>query len=157
MAAGEPVATNRRHGGSVDEVDPAEAWELLAALPASVLVDVRTRAEWSFVGVPELGAIGRPLWLVEWVTFPEMTPNPGFFGELTRLMGERPPERLFFICRSGARSLVAARRAAEVFGERGVMLQCTNVAEGFEGDLDERGHRGTRSGWKARGLPWRQN
>lgn len=146
-----------RSGPIVDEVDPAQAWELLAARPRSVLVDVRTRAEWTFVGLPDPGAIGRPLWLVEWVGFPEMVRNPDFFDELARHMGERPPERLFFICRSGSRSMAAARAVAEVFGRQGVMLHCTNVAEGFEGDLDEQGHRGTRSGWKARGLPWRQS
>ena len=67
------------------------------------------------------------------------------------------PGHLFFICRSGSRSLAAARLvAARTLGE-GRPVECVNVAEGFEGDLDGEGHRGTVNGWKVAGLPWRQS
>lgn len=145
---------------TVDELDPVAAYRLLESRPDTVLVDVRTRAEWAFVGVPDLSATGRPLWLVEWVGFPQMARNPDFLDELAaHIDAERHgdvPARLLFICRSGGRSMAAAESVAAALAERGVAAHCTNVAEGFEGDLDAEGHRGRRNGWKLRGLPWRQ-
>jgi rhodanese-related sulfurtransferase len=141
----------------IDEVDPAEAYRLLEAHPASALIDVRTRAEWAFVGLPDLSVIGRPLWPIEWVAFPSMAQNPDFGGELTARMDGVTPERMFFICRSGSRSMAAAQAVAGALGSDGIEAHCTNVAEGFEGDLDQDGHRGSVNGWKMRGLPWRQN
>ena len=141
----------------IDEVDPAEAYRLLECDPETALIDVRTRAEWAFVGLPDLSVLGRPVWPIEWVAFPNMARNPAFVDELTAQMGGKLPSRLFFICRSGARSMAAAQTVAATLAEQGVTAHCTNVAEGFEGDLDQLGHRGLASGWKARGLPWRQN
>ena len=141
----------------VDEVDPAEACRLLESDPDTALIDVRTRAEWAFIGLPDLSALGRPVWPVEWVAFPSMARNPEFVSELAaRMDGKRPP-RLFFICRSGNRAMAAAQLVAATLAEQGVAAHCTNVAEGFEGDLDQDGRRGGVNGWKARGLPWRQN
>ena len=34
---------------------------------------------------------------------------------------------------------------------------CYNISEGFEGDKDEHGRRGSVGGWKAAGLPWMQS
>ena len=147
----------RGSGPIVDEVDPATAYELLESRPDTALVDVRTRAEWAFVGVPDLEATGRPLWLVEWARFPDMARNPAFLDELAARMGDSPPGRLLFICRSGSRSMAAARAVAAALEGEGIAAHCTNVAEGFEGDLDAEGHRGSTSGWKTRGLPWRQS
>ncbi len=169
----------------VDEVDPLTAYRLLESRSDAVLIDVRTRAEWSFVGLPDVSATGRPLWLVEWAGFPEMAANPGFLDTvMQRIRGQaeggqgddragdqgddrgddrgddgganHPPERLLFICRSGQRSMAAARAVAEALAAEGVAARCSNVAEGFEGELDSRGQRGRHNGWKARGLPWRQ-
>lgn len=148
MSGGRPI---------IDEVDPAEAFRLLETEPDTVLVDVRTSAEWAFVGLPDLSALGRSLWPIEWVAFPSMTQNSEFIGELAARMGDNLPSRLFFICRSGNRSMVAAQMVAAALVGQGMAAHCTNVAEGFEGDLDQDGHRGGVSGWKARGLPWRQN
>ena len=141
----------------VDEVDPAEACKLLESDPDTALVDVRTQAEWAFIGMPDLSALGRPLWPVEWAAFPSMAGNPEFVSELTARMDGERPARLFFICRSGNRSMAAAQLVAATLTEQGAAVHCTNVAEGFEGDLDQHGHRGRVNGWKARGLPWRQN
>lgn len=141
----------------VDEVDPAAAYRLLETDSSIALVDVRTRAEWAFVGVPDVSGTGRPLWLVEWARFPAMTQNPAFLEELGTQMGGAAPERLLFLCRSGARSMAAAQAVAGALAERGLEAHCTNVAEGFEGDLDAEGRRGRQNGWKARGLPWRQS
>ena len=133
-----------------DAVSPREAWELLAADPAATLVDVRTRAEWSYVGVPDLGPLGRAAVLVEWVLYPDGEPNPAFMDELAAAgVGRGAP--LLFLCRSGVRSKAAAAAAAAAG-----YAKVYNVTEGFEGPLDADQHRGG-AGWKAAGLPWRQS
>jgi rhodanese-related sulfurtransferase len=141
---------------TIDEVDPAEAYRLLESNPEAALIDVRTRAEWAFVGLPDLSALDRQIWPIEWVAFPDMARNPAFIDELKAKIGGKLPTRLFFICRSGARSMAAAQTVAASLAEQGLVAHCTNVAEGFEGDVDQGGHRGQANGWKARGLPWRQ-
>jgi rhodanese-related sulfurtransferase len=127
----------------------------LSASPRSQLVDVRTRAEWTYVGTPDLGPIGKRAVLVEWQTFPDQTVDPRFAerlaGEL-KALGVQPEDDLFFICRSGSRSLAAAKAMAAAG-----YTTCHNVAGGFEGPLDEDRHRGSAGGWKAVGLPWLQS
>ncbi|MEM7422245.1 MAG: rhodanese-like domain-containing protein [Pseudomonadota bacterium] len=141
----------------IDEVTPDDALQALIHNGQSALVDVRTRAEWAFVGLPDIGCAGKSVLPVEWVTFPTMTPNSRFMEQLEEAVDGSMPDRLFFICRSGARSMAAARAVAAEMDARGLAIHCTNVAEGFEGDLDSSGHRGRVNGWKARGLAWRQN
>lgn len=141
----------------VEQRSPREAFAALRETPDSALVDVRTRAEQVFVGTPDPAALGRPLACVEWVGFPGGQPNARFLEELTLALGDPLPRRLFFLCRSGHRSLAAARLVAEQARETGTVVECINVAEGFEGDLDAEGHRGTVNGWKMAGLPWRQS
>lgn len=139
------------------EVGPQAAWDLLAAEPDTQLVDVRTRAEWSFVGVPDLDALGRQTLLIEWKSFPKMDRNENFVADLQAALADKPARRLLFICRSGARSLDAARVVADAMARTGTAPECINVAEGFEGDLDASAHRGQSNGWKAAGLAWRQS
>lgn len=141
----------------IDEVDPTEAYDLLVSDPDSILVDVRTKAEWAFVGLPDLSALGRQVVTVEWIRFPDMARNADFLDHLSDRLGQETPSRLFFICRSGSRSMAAAQWVAGALDAQGRALHCTNVAEGFEGDVDSEGHRGSVNGWKMRGLPWRQN
>jgi len=141
----------------VDELAPAETLTSLTETPSSALVDVRTRAEWAYVGLPDISVTGRPLWMVEWMSFPAMAPDPDFFGQLLETAGGTLPNRLFFICRSGVRSMAAAKTVSAAMAESGRNVWCTNVAEGFEGDLDAARHRGCRNGWQARGLPWVQS
>lgn len=140
---------------NVAEVLPHEAYEFLKE-PNTVLVDVRTKSEWSFVGFPDLDALDKRVIRVEWLAFPEMSVNPEFTGDLFSSFGDRFPEKIFFICRSGVRSQDAAEYVTEVIGEIGRKTRCINVAEGFEGDLDGNRHRGNINGWKKRKLPWRQ-
>ena len=59
---------------------------------------------------------------------------------------------VLFICRSGGRSHNAAMLAMQAG-----YTQCYNVLEGFEGDKDAAGHRNTKGGWRASGLPWSQS
>ena len=137
----------------IRRVDPAEAFKALSEDPRACLVDVRTRAEWTFVGGPDLSSIGRAPALIEWVQFPSNAANPDFERDMRRLLEEARPDAVYFICRSGQRSLHAAA-AVGAFADEGVTL--ANVEEGFEGDPDQQGRRGAVNGWKARGLPWRQ-
>lgn len=141
----------------VDELTPPAAHSVLAEDPDSILVDVRTRAEWTFTGLPDLSDLGKDVVAVEWASFPSMAPNPRFYEEVLAKAGGRLPGRLFFICRSGGRSMAAARAVAAESESRGHPVHCTNVAGGFEGDLDAERHRSTRNGWKVNGLPWCQS
>lgn len=139
---------------AVDGVDVATAWKGLKEHPRAQLVDVRTRAEWTYVGIPDLGPLGKRAVLVEWQTFPDQSVDPRFAERLANeleALGVQKDDNLFFICRSGSRSLAAARAMASV-GYRA----CHNVTEGFEGPLDDERHRGSADGWKAAGLPWLQ-
>jgi rhodanese-related sulfurtransferase len=108
------------------------------------LVDVRSKAEWSWVGrIP--GAVE-----IEWLFFPSMQANPDFLEHLSLKVPKESP--VMFICRSGVRSNQAAIAALE-----SGYVNCFNVLEGFEGDKDSNGHRGVQGGWKAAGLPWVQS
>ncbi len=127
------------------------AWEVLTTDPRARLVDVRTRAEWNYVGVPDLSALGGEVALVEWLTFPDGMLNPSFVEDL-RGLTEDLDAPLFFLCRSGVRSAAAAQEATAAG-----FSQAYNVLDGFEGSPDESGHRGLLAGWKAVGLPWRQS
>jgi rhodanese-related sulfurtransferase len=139
---------------AVVDVSPSEAWARLTAEPSAVLIDVRTRAEWAFVGLPDLSSIGKQVLRIEWQSFPDNQIDPNFaerLSEYLRANGMEKRAELFFICRSGGRSRMAATALAALGYE-----QCRNVADGFEGPLDAERHRGTASGWKADGLPWVQ-
>jgi rhodanese-related sulfurtransferase len=143
-------------GGSaqIESVSVEETWARLKSDAGSVLIDVRTGAEWTFVGLPDLSSLGKRPVLVEWQDFPGGQPNPAFVDRLVEALtptGANKNSELFFLCRSGGRSLSAARAMAEAGYAR-----CRNVADGFEGPLDPNRHRGALGGWKAKGLPWVQ-
>lgn len=145
-------------GVVVDETDPEMAYQTLLQDPKSVLIDVRTEAEWTHIGMPDLASLNREVICVEWVRGPDRMKNDGFLEELRNQLGDQAPSRLFFICRSGARSLAAAEAVAGVLetwfpGSVGGPVHCTNVAEGFEGNRPA-GAFGSGNGWKERGLPW---
>lgn len=132
------------------DITPEEAWQLLDADPDAVLVDVRTDAEWRFVGVPDLSPLSRDAVFVEW-NRTDGTHNEGFVEDLKAAgitSGERP---VVFLCRSGNRSIGAAEAATEAG-----IGPSYNILDGFEGNLDEQRHRGG-TGWKAVGLPWTQS
>lgn len=143
--------------GEIGVNRPGEVWEALSADPSALLVDVRTRAEWVFVGLPDLSPLGRETLCVEWLSFPSMAPNPTFAETVARAVEETGARSAFFICRSGARSQAAAEALQARFDAEGRAVRCVNVLEGFEGDLDSEGRRGRLNGWKAQGLPWRQS
>ena len=133
------------------DLAPQEAWDLLQREPGATLIDVRTDAEWRYVGRPNLAPLGRALQLVPWQLFPDLRRNEDFVAAVGAL-GLPKDQPLLFICRSGARSRHAAiALTAAGYGS------CYNVAEGFEGDKDAAGHRGRTGGWKVAGLPWDQD
>jgi len=136
--------------GYAGDVSVTEAWELLAADEQAVLVDCRTKAEWNYVGLPDLSRLGKPVVRVEWQTWPEGRINGNFVTDLKEA-GVRPEQKVLLICRSGARS----RSAAILLTQHG-WPAAFNVADGFEGPHDPARHRGTVAGWKSEGLPWIQ-
>jgi rhodanese-related sulfurtransferase len=148
------VAQAQNSQGYAGDLQVDEAWDLLTREPAAQIVDVRTAAEWSFVGLPDLSPLGREVMRVEWQRFPSMDLNPQFVAEVTHAL---EPEHIgceapiLFLCRSGGRSKAAAMAMTQAGFARAY-----NIAGGFEGDLDPERHRGSRNGWKASGLPWRQ-
>lgn len=140
----------------IPETSPLKAWESLARDADAVLVDVRTRAEWYFVGGPNLESINKQVIRLEWRNFPDKVINPVFAEELASILGDEFEGTIYFICRSGARSLLAAQAVALAANGIDHEMNCVNVAEGFEGDPDDDQRRGNLNGWKKRELPWRQ-
>ena len=140
------AATAGRYGvspasGYAGDVTPEQAAQWVAN-GAAVLVDVRSHAEREWVGyVP--GSVG-----IEWKQWPSMALNPAFEEAVRAAVP--PGKKAVMLCRSGVRSIAAARRATELG------IEAYNILEGFEGDPDEHGHRGRKGGWRFRGLPWKQ-
>jgi rhodanese-related sulfurtransferase len=131
------------------EMTAAEAWAYLAQNPDAQLVDVRTRAEWHFVGITNLDDLDRQPILIEWVGA-DGTANPRFIEDLAAAV---PADTcVLMLCRSGVRSL-AAGNAALAAGYKSVI----NISDGFEGDLDAHQQRGHINGWRFSGLQWRQS
>lgn len=131
-----------------------EVFDSLKADGSAILVDVRTNAEWTFVGIPDLSKLEKEVILAEWQGFPSNGPHEGFASQLSDALTQKGLDQnaaIFFLCRSGVRSKAAAI-AMTALGYK----NCYNVAGGFEGGHDAEGHRGSVSGWKAQGLPWSQ-
>lgn len=137
-------------------VDPESTWRVLQKDAGAYLVDVRSEAEWAFVGAPDLASLGKRVWTIAWKSFPGMVANQSFYEDLAEKIGESGATAIYFICRSGGRSHEAAVGGVDRLRPPGT-LALYNVAEGFEGDLDDDSRRGRVNGWKARGLPWRQS
>ena len=131
-----------------------DAYTLLEGDSLSVLIDVRTQAEWAYVGTPDLHTLGKTPVFLEWQSYPSMAVDANFAPRLEELLQSAGVARgasLVFLCRSGARS----RHAAIAMTSAG-WAPCFNVSDGFEGPLDASRRRGGVSGWKAGGLPWTQ-
>lgn len=133
------------------DVAPADAWRVIQDEEDALLVDVRTQPEWAFVGIPDLSSVEKQPLLVQWQVFPSMQQNPQFVQQL-ETAGVAPGQKLYFLCRSGARS-----KAAAIACTAAGLGPCFNVAGGFEGGHDAQRHRGTTDGWKAADLPWVQD
>ncbi len=132
------------------DISPRECWNLLSTDEQAVLIDVRTDAEFSFVGVADLSGLGKKTVYVSWLFYPSMDLNPDFTATLSQ-QNLQKDQSLLFLCRSGVRS----KHAAIAMSALG-FSKCYNVAGGFEGDKDETLHRASRNGWKHANLPWVQ-
>ena len=135
------------------DVTAETCWTALNQDSSAYLVDVRTRAEWTYVGFPVLPNDRAPLFQ-EWQSFPTMGVDPDFVATLVARLSETggtQTSQVYFLCRSGVRSIASAKALTEAGYN-----QCYNVLDGFEGPPDGDGHRGKVAGWKAAGLPWCQ-
>src|SRR3984957_15355781 len=131
-----------------------DAYALLEGDSTSVLIDVRTQAEWAYVGTPDIQAAGKTPLFLEWQSYPSMAVDANFTARLEALLHSEGVEHgasLLFLCRSGARSRHPATAMTVAGGS-----PCFNVSDGFEGALDDSRRRGGVRGWKAGGLPWTQ-
>ena len=143
----------------VEEVVPVFAYEKLISCTRSFLVDVRTRAEWSFVGTPVCQSMKNDVIFCEWASFPNMVKKPEFLENLLSHLNLERSDNIFFICRSGARSFQAALELSGFLGGSGKVfpgVSCFNVKYGFEGGLSDDSQRGGVNGWKFSNLPWQQ-
>ena len=145
--SGNHAATSQYAG----DVTPLQAWDMLKNDEGAVLVDVRTEAEWAYVGLPDLSKIGKKCALISWVRFPDMSPNPAFLQSLQDAQSDTT-KPILFLCRSGVRSIAAAVTATAAG-----YSACYNILEGFEGNHDANTHRGAVSGWKVHNLDWKQS
>ena len=144
-----PGGATNAHAG---ELSARESWQQLHANEQAVLLDVRTQAEWQFVGKPDLSSMPNRLVCLSWRYYPGMEVNHHFIAQCQEQCAAESDTMLLFLCRSGARS----REAAITMAQAG-FRSCYNIHDGFEGICDASGHRGTCSGWKAAQLPWRQD
>lgn len=129
------------------DVNSQDAYKTLCDDPVAVMVDVRTQAEWTYVGSPD---IQRVLY-ISWLSYPDCVVNSDFVAQV-EASGVNKAHPVYLLCRSGARSAAAAT-ALTAAG----YTQAYNIADGFEGDLHTNGQRGHINGWKASRLPWRQS
>ena len=130
----------------VSEVNPKQAWKILQDDPDAVLLDVRSKVEFDYVGHP-VGAVHVPI-----QEAPGWHTDPEFAQKVIEQLGEASKDAtVLTLCRSGKRSMLAAQ-LLEQQGYRDTV----NIAEGFEGDPDENRHRGNLNGWRFHGLPWEQ-
>jgi rhodanese-related sulfurtransferase len=137
------------------DIEVQEAWTLLKSRPDAQLLDVRSAAEWQFVGLPDLAPAGKSALLVELQSFPGMAVNQHFLDMAVAALskaGASKDSPVLCLCRSGARS----RQAAMMLTRAGYKA-AYNISSGFEGDADLERHRGKTNGWKAAGLPWIQS
>lgn len=141
----------------IGQVNASQTWEALCSDRKTLLIDVRTSMEWESIGVPDVtDADGTGVAFIEWQMFPSMAVNPRFVEEAQAAIRAAGAEEVYFICRSGVRSLHAAYAIAESVGNEPSCV-CINVSGGFEGDPDATGARGRIDGWQARGLPWQRD
>ncbi len=130
---------------------PKDSWDILVREKNAYIVDVRTKAEWHYVGGPDPKDFQNEIIKIEWLTYPDMQLNPDFASELMQCVTDKSAI-LIFICHTGMRSGAAADKMISLG-----YANCFNILNGFNGVLDPQNHRGTINGWKADKLPWRQD
>ena len=129
----------------INRLNPKQAWDQLQNNPDTVLVDVRSAGEYTFVGHPPSAV------LIPWKEAPEWAVNPNFLNQVEEIVPTKETP-VILMCRSGHRSMQAAQ-ALEAAG----YTQVANMDEGFEGDLDDNKQRSNINGWRFHQLPWQQS
>ncbi len=125
-------------------VDSRTAYRMVLDDPAHThIIDVRTRAEYEFVGHPDLPN-GVPN--IPFKFYPGWRLNTHFVTDVAKRFGK--DEVLITMCRSGKRAQAAARQLLEHGFQRVYYM-----TDSFEGPKDAQGHR-TVGGWKVNGLPY---
>jgi sulfur dioxygenase len=138
--------TTQGYAGDISVQTAHDWWQSGQA----ALIDIRTPAEIAWVGfIPNTP-------VVPWKIWPGMTPNPQYDEQLAQAIAQvlgqsTTGAKVMLLCRSGIRSIPAAQRAQQLG------FTAYNILEGFEGDPDSQAHRNTVGGWRAKGLPWKQN
>ena len=135
---------------NIKNISSQECFEKLSIEVNSQLIDVRTKPEWIYVGVPDLSSINKNVILISWQVYPEMETNKFFENQILE-SNIKKNDNLYFICRSGNRSY----NAAEFLTSRG-FSNCINVIDGFEGKLNHKHQRALIDGWQFNNLPWIQ-
>jgi len=140
----------RNNKNIIRNISSGECFDRLSKENNAQLIDVRTKPEWFFVGVPDLSSINKTVVFVSWQVYPEMETNKFFENQILE-SNIKKNDNLYFICRSGQRSY----SAAELLFSQG-FFNCYNVSDGFEGNNNQSHHRSLISGWKYNNLPWKQ-
>jgi len=135
---------------NVQNITSVECFNQLSEISNSYLIDVRTKPEWEFIGIPNLSSINKKTILISWHVYPLLKINSFFENKIIEL-NIKKNDKLFFICRSGGRSFHAAK-----FLFHSGFNYCYNVSDGFEGDKNILNQRSTINGWKFNNLPWEQ-
>ena len=134
----------------VQSIASVECFNKLSEISNSYLIDVRTKPEWEFIGIPSLSSINKKTIFISWHVYPQMKINSFFENEVIE-SNIKKNDQLFLICRSGGRSFHAAK-----FLAHSGYHYCYNVSDGFEGDKNKLNKRSTINGWKFNNLPWEQ-
>ena len=135
---------------NIKNISSQECFEKLSIEVHSHLIDVRTKPEWVYVGVPDLSSINKNVIFISWQVYPEMKINKFFENQILE-SSIKKDDNLYFICRSGNRS----NNAAKFLTSLG-FSNCINVIDGFEGKLNHEHQRASIDGWQFHNLPWKK-
>ena len=135
---------------NVQNITSFNCFKKLSEISNSYLIDVRTKPEWEFIGIPDLSSLNKKTIFISWYVYPEMKINFFFESQIDNSKIEKN-DKLFLICRSGSRSLHASKFLVSCGYN-----YCYNVSDGFEGDKNNINQRSTINGWKYNNLPWKQ-
>ncbi len=131
-------------GTELQGIDSRESYKKIIDNPSSTfIVDVRTRAEYEFVGHPDLP---NDVPNIPYKFYPSWEVNKDFVKKVEDRY--KKENTIITMCRSGKRAKAAAKFLLKA-GFENIFY----MADSFEGPKDKKGHR-TVSGWKVNGLPY---
>ena len=76
-------STNKKNL-NVRQVTSIECFNKLSKISNSYLIDVRTKPEWEFIGVPDLSSLNKKIILVSWHIYPDMKINSFFENQIIK-------------------------------------------------------------------------